>query len=162
MKSNIPHVLILALFLTGCSASSSTAKNEKRAAEYEQTAALIEGGSYEFTVRSANPAGGRTIQITSTYSLEVREGVYKAYLPYFGRAYSASYGGNGGVEFEGEPRELKIEKEDSKQKVTVRFRIKHQDEDLECMLVITSSGSGTLTVSSSKRQPISYYGAISK
>ena len=97
MKSHMFPVLFIGILLAGCSASSSTSRKEQKAARYEQTSALIEGGNYLYTVRSASPTGARTIQITSTYTLEVKEGIYKAYLPYFGRSFNPSYGGDGGV-----------------------------------------------------------------
>jgi hypothetical protein len=160
MKPNMLAALAVFLFLTGCSATSSSAKKEEQAARYEQTAALIEGGSYQYTVRSASPAGGRSIQITSTYTFDVKDGIYKAYLPYYGRAHSASYGGNGGVEFEGEPANLSLTRDDKKQNVTVKFQIKNKDETYDCLFVVTASGNATLTVTSSKRQVITYYGAV--
>ena len=119
MKSNMLPLTLLVVILSGCSASSSTAKKEQRTARYQQTAALIDGGSYQFTARSASPSGARTIQITSTYTLDVKDGIYTAYLPYYGRSHSATYGGDGGVEFEGEPLNLSVTKDDNKQTVTV-------------------------------------------
>jgi len=160
MKSNFLPVIASVIFLAGCSASSSTAKNEKKEAQFEQTTALIDGGTYEFTAKSANPTGGRTVQITSTYTLEVKDGIYKAYLPYYGRAYNASYGGNGGVEFEGEPSDLSIVKDPKKLNFTVKFNIKNKDERYDCILFVGYGGSGTLTVNSSNRQSISYSGAV--
>lgn len=160
MKSNFLPLIVLALVLSGCSASSSTANNEKKAAQYEEMVALIDRGNYEYTARSANPAGGQSVQITSSYTLEAKDGVYKAYLPYFGRSYNASYGGNGGVEFEGEPTDLSIVKDADKQNITIKFKIKNKDELYECILIVGGGGNGTLTVSSSKRQNISYYGAV--
>jgi len=162
MKSNLVPLLAILLFLTGCSVTSSSAKKEQKAARYEQTAALIESGTYQYTARSASPSGGRTIQITSTYTFEVKDGIYKAYLPYYGRAQSASYGGNGGVEFEGEPANLSVSRDDKKQNITVKFQIKNKDETYDCLLVVTASGNATLTVTSSRRQVISYYGAVAE
>jgi hypothetical protein len=160
MKSSILPLALLILILTGCSASSSTAKKEQQAARYEQTSALIENGNYQFTARSANPSGARTIQITSTYTFEVKEGIYKAYLPYFGRSHTASYGGDGGVEFEGEPANLSITKDDKKMTVSVKFQIKNNDETYDCIFVVTGGGNGTLTVNSSKRTAVSYNGSV--
>jgi hypothetical protein len=89
-------------------------------------------------VRSATPTGGKTIQITSEYTLEAREGIYEAYLPYFGRAYSASYGGDGGIEFKGDNDQYTIS------------------------LEIGSSGYGSLGINSQKQANISYYGQASE
>jgi hypothetical protein len=83
MKTLLIPVVALALILSGCKASSSTAgddgkasKNEKKDAQFEQMVALIEGGEFAYKVQSANPSGGRTIQITSSYTLEVKDGGY--------------------------------------------------------------------------------------
>ena len=169
MKSIHLLFITLAFLLTGCGASSSStgsdgksSKEEKRAAEYDNTVALVDSGNYEYTLKSASPMGGRTIQITSTYTLDVKDGVYKAYLPYYGRAFNASYGGDGGVDFEGEPEDLSIVKNADKRTITVSFSIKNDNELYDCTLVIGSSGNGTLTIASSNRQTISYYGVVSK
>jgi len=157
MKTLLIPVVALALILNGCKASSSAARD----AQFEQMVALIDGGEFAYTVQSANPTGGKTIQITSSYTLEAKDGVYKAYLPYFGRAHNASYGGNGGVEFEGEATDLKVDKNGDKRTITITFNIKNKDESYGCSLVAGGGGNGTLTISSSKRSTISYYGMVS-
>lgn len=168
MKTLLIPVVALALILSSCKASSSTAgddgklsKNEKKDAQYEQIVALIDGGEFAYTVQSANPTGGKTVQITSSYTMEAKGGIYKAYLPYFGRAYNASYGGDGGVEFEGEPTDLKINKNADKRTITISFNIKNKNETYGCTLV-TGGENGTLTITSSNRSTISYYGRISE
>jgi hypothetical protein len=166
MKTLLIPVVALALILSSCKASSSTAgddgklsKNEKKDAQYEQIVALIDGGEFAYTVQSANPAGGKTVQITSSYTMEAKEGIYKAYLPYFGRAHNASYGGDGGIEFDGEPTDLKINKNADKRTITISFNIKNKNETYDCTLV-TGGGNGTLTIISSNRSTISYYGIV--
>jgi hypothetical protein len=89
-----------------------------------------------------------------------KEGNYKAYLPYYGRAHSASYGGSGGVDFDGEPSDLTITKNPEKRNITVAFNIKNKAERYDCSLVVGYGGTGNLSVSSSKRQVISYYGQV--
>ncbi|MCK5068024.1 MAG: DUF4251 domain-containing protein [Bacteroidales bacterium] len=165
MKIGTIVLITVTMALAGCGASSSStdsgqknSKQEKKAAEFEKTAVLIEGGRYQFTVRSATPTGGKTIQITSEYTMEVSEGVYEAYLPYFGRAYQASYGGDGGIEFKGEPENLQVTRNDKKNTISVSFDIKSDNDQYTISLVIGSSGYGTLMIASQKRQNISYYG----
>ncbi|MEA3463195.1 MAG: DUF4251 domain-containing protein [Bacteroidota bacterium] len=158
MKPGIISLLIAAFILAGCSASSSTAKKEKAAADYENTAALIESGNYMFTIRSASPSGGRTIQITSHYALKAAEGTYEAYLPYFGRAYSGAYGDSGGIEFNGEPENLTITRDDNKMRISVNFAIQSEKDKYTVSLDVSSSGMGILVIASQKRQSISYAG----
>jgi len=158
MNPGIISLLMVAFLLSGCSTSSYSAKKDKAAAEFEHTAALIESGSYMFTIRSASPSGGKTIQITSQYALKALEGTYEAYLPYFGRAYSAGYGDSGGIEFKGEAENLEISRNDKKLNISVSFSIGAENDTYTVNLKVGSSGYGQMTVSSQKRQAITYSG----
>jgi len=162
-------LIAVAMALSGCGASSSStdggqkiSKQEMKAAGFEKFAALIESGDYQFRVMSASPSGGRTIQISSEYTMEAREGVYEAHLPYFGRAYQASYGGDGGIEFKGDPEDLQLTKNEKKHTVSLSFVIKTDIDLYTISLEIGSSGYGTMVVAGQKRQAISYYGQASE
>ena len=161
MKTRIAALITAAIFLSACSASSSTANKEKAAADFEQTVSLIESGSYQYAVRSATPSGGKTIQITSEYTMKAKDGKYEALLPYFGRAYSASYGGSQGVEFIGEPEDLEITRKDNKNKVSVSFTITTDAETYTVNLEVGGSGFGTLIISNPRKTSISYHGLVS-
>ena len=54
---------------------------------------MIENGRFTIEVDRALPMGGRTVHLTTPYSLEMRGDSAISYLPYFGRAYSLPYGG---------------------------------------------------------------------
>ena len=163
-------LVTIAMALTGCGASSSstesgqaTSRQDKKAAEFENFASLLESGSYQFAVRSASPTGGKTIQISSEYTMKAKEGIYEAYLPYFGRAYSAAYGGgNGGIEFKGEPENLQSSRNDKNNTLSLSFRIKSDSDQYDVSLEIGSSGYGTLRINSQNRANISYYGQVSE
>ena len=161
MKARIIALFTLAATLSACSSSSSATGSDSKAAEFEQTAILIESGNFMFTVRSASPSGGRTVQISSSYVMKANEGIYEAHLPYFGRVYSGGYGDGGSVEFKGEPENLEITRKDNKNKISLRFSIKSATETYDVMLEVSKSGYGNLVVSSPKRQTISYRGLVS-
>lgn len=161
MKIGILALVTAAIVLSGCSASSSTAKKERNAADFEQTAALIESGKYQFTVRSASPSGGRTIQITSEYSLKASEGNFEAHLPYFGRAYSGGYGESQSVEFNGKSENFEISRKENRNNISVSFTIKSGTDQYTVNLEVGASAYGTLKISNPKKQPISYYGLAS-
>ena len=135
-------------------------KKERRAAEFEKTTTLVESGNYVYDVQSVNTGRGKTIQTTSNYTMKVSKGNYKAYLPYFGRAYQADLGGSGGIEFNGSPQDLTITKDTDKLSITIKFSISDSRENYDATLVIGSNGYGTLTIISQKRQVISYYGRV--
>lgn len=161
-KTRIAALISAAIFLSACSASTSTAKKEMAAADFEQTAALIEGGSYLFTVRSASPTGGRTIQITSNYTLKAMNGTFEAYLPYFGRAYSAGYGDNGGIEFNNKAENLEVSRNSKKNTIEVKFTIQAEKDSYTVNMSVGSSGFGNLVITGQKRQSIRYSGRVSE
>ncbi len=122
---------------------------------------MIRDGNFIYTVQSVSPSGGRTIRPTTIYTMEASGGTFKANLPYFGRAYQATYGGSGGVEFEGEPSELKVEENEQKGTVRLSFSIQAENpssERYEVNLEVGPTGYGSLIVRSNNRQTISYYG----
>ena len=151
-------LVITALFITACSSTSDTTKSEKQPFDFEELATNIENGNYAFILRSATPSGGRSITITSSYGLRVKDGVYEGHMPYFGRSYSGGYGQGGSIEFNGEPNDLEIKRKEGKDKITVRFNIRASGEKYDVKLEVGGSGYGNMIVSSSRRQTISYYG----
>lgn len=130
--------------------------------EFAETSALIESGNYVYQVQSVNPTGGRTIQTSTMYTMKATDGTFEADLPFFGRAYQADYGGDGGIRFNGEPDNLEIQKDARKYTISVSFSIKQPNDQFQVNLSVGSGGYGTLNIRSQKRQPISYYGFISE
>ena len=169
MKPYYLYLISLTILLSGCGVTSSqsgsdrkTEKKAKQAEAYAKTSTLIEGGNYIFTVQSINPSGGKTIRSTSLYTMKASNGSFEAYLPYFGRAYQANYGGNGGIEFKGEPEDLAVVQNADKFSTTVTYKISESNEQFNITFVVGSGGYGTLTVISQNRQSISYYGLVSE
>lgn len=159
MKRIATSLLTLAIIVSGFTPVAAQKANKKDE-QYKEIKALIESGSYEFTVQSVQPTGGKTIHSTSNYTMEANDSIFKAYLPYFGRAYQPSYGGNGGIEFEGSPENLEISLNEKKRMVNVQFKIQGDGDKYELFLSAGSSGYASLSINSQKRQPISYNGTI--
>ena len=154
MKAQV-LIILTALFITACSSTSETTAPF----DFEELATNIEEGNYAFILRSAMPSGGRSITITSSYGLRVKDGVYEGHMPYFGRSYSGGYGQGGSIEFEGTPEDLEIKRKEGKDKITVKFNMRSATgEKYDVKLEVGGSGYGNMIVSSSKRQTISYYG----
>ena len=152
-------ILVLAMLASGL-APVQAQKNNKKDEAFKQVTELIESGSYEFRVQSVNPTGGKTINPSSIYTMMVKDGVYRAHLPYFGRAYQASYGGDGGVVFDGEPENLEISTNEKKRSVTVKFQISGNNDKYSATMTVSHGGYGNLMITSPKRQAISYYGPV--
>jgi hypothetical protein len=122
---------------------------------------LIEARQYVFHAQTALPSAGPSRQLTSEYDLKVLNDSLVSYLPYFGRAYSASYGStNSGLQFTSTQFDYKVSK---RKKGGWQISIKPKDvQDLrEFMLTISENGYGNLQALSNNRQPISFTGYIS-
>ena len=152
-------MLILAILVSGYSPVSAQ-KKDKKDEQFKEMTSLIESGRYLFTVQSVQPTGSRTIHTTSLYTLEANDSTYKAYLPYFGRAYQASYGGDGGIEFDASPENLKLTLKEKKRMIKLEFDVQAKNDKYSCFLSVGSSGYGTLSINSQNRQHNSYSGIV--
>jgi hypothetical protein len=128
----------------------------------DNIAELINNQRYKFTARTVLPSGGRVVQLTTTYDLQVTKDSVISFLPYFGRAYTAPIGNtNAGIQFTS--TNFSYTKEDKK-KGGWLITIKPNDfQDIQQMfLTVSSGGSASLQVTSNSRQAISYNGIIEK
>jgi len=84
-------------------------------------------------------------------------------LPYFGeRQMGGGYDSETGIKFEGIPDDLKIEKDETKQRYDIRFQIKKKAEVYQVQLTLFPSLSATMSVTSSQRFAIRFDGKVSK
>jgi len=153
-------LLIIIFVLSGLSQARAQ-KTDKKDEQFKEMAALIESGRYMFTVHSVQPSGSGTINVSAGYTLEAKDSIFIAQLPYFGRAYSASYGGDGGIVFEASPEHLNITLNEKKRMVNVKFEIRGKNDKYDLYLSTGSSGYASLSINSQNRQPVTYSGIVS-
>lgn len=153
-----PMILVI---VAGVAVLQIHGQKSDKDSQYKDMVALIEAGNFEFKVQSVNPSGGRTIRPTTLYTMVAKDGMFRADLPYFGRAYQPSYGGNGGIAFNGTPETIKTTLNERKRNITLEFKIGGDGETYNVTLTAGHSGYGDLFISMTRRQSISYYGTIS-
>lgn len=150
---------IYGLIIAALATPVSVAAQDKKSGAIEKA---IKAKDYTFKARTANPASGRTIQLTSDYTFTVKDDSLVAHLPYFGRAYTAPIGRTtGGIEFTSTDYQYDTEKD---RKGGWRITIKPNDtQDLtQLFLTVSKNGYATLHVNSQNRQAISFSGVIEK
>lgn len=101
MKSlkNILVLLLLAFISIGIANAQSTRK-ERKAAHVDEIKQIVDDQNYVFKANYVNPMRGAGRALTSDYDLVVSKDTVKAFLPYFGRAYTAPYNPTeGGIKF---------------------------------------------------------------
>ncbi len=148
------YFIAIALLL---SITATTQAQEKETASAQQ---LIESQNYVFKAESVNPPRGRFRQLTSEYDLVVSGDTVTAFLPYFGRAYSAPINpSEGGIKFTSSDFEYKVEKK-KKRSWEVFIKPKDVSDAQELYLTIFDNNRATLRVNSANRESISFNGYI--
>ena len=118
----------------------------------------IDTKHYVFKARTVMPATGNTRQLTSEYDLTVNGDSVVAYLPYFGRAYSATPGKAGeGINFTSTNFTYNVT-EGKKGGWMIEIRPKDAGDVQQLNLNLSKNGYGTLHVNNQNRQSISFTG----
>lgn len=148
------YILTISLLLLLAPMIQAQEKNELT------TQQLLESKNYIFKAESVNPPRGRFRQLTSEYDLVVTSDSVIAYLPYFGRAYSAPINSaEGGIKFTSADFEYSMDK---KKKRSYEVVIKPKDiQDVQTLyLTVFDNKKASLRVNSINRESISFNGYI--
>src|SRR5688500_5147219 len=124
------------------------------------TQEMVESKNYIFKAESVNPPRGRVRQLTSDYDLVVTGDTVIAYLPYFGRAYSAPINpSEGGIKFTSADFEYTVEKK-KKRSWEILIRPKDYNDVQALYLIFFYNNKASLRVNSLNRENISFNGYI--
>lgn len=165
MKTILTIILVLAIL--GAGGQEKTAKTnrqkkaEKQAERIAEVTDALNSKAFTMDVRTVNPMQGSTINVTSEYEVRIKNDSLFSYLPYFGRAYTASLPPESPMIFDSPIEEYSIEKK-GKGMYQVSAKVKNKMDNLIYFFIISETGSATLSVTSNNRQSISYYGTIEK
>lgn len=121
---------------------------------------LIKKQEYIFVAQNALTQRGRTVNLTSEYDLKIGKIEIEAYLPFFGRAFTAPIDPTqGGIKFTSKNFEYK-ERKGRKSGWDIAIVPKDYREVNSMNLSISDNGYATLSVNSNQRSNISFYGYI--
>ena len=150
-------LLGIVLLLAGQSLYAQS-KKEKREQKANEVKELIDSKRFTIDVNRAIPMGGRSLNLTSPYSLEMRGDSVISYLPYFGRAYSAPYGGGDRLRFEESITDYQCSFK--KGTAQIQFRTRSDDDTFAFSVQVFSNGSATINVTPVNKQNITFYGEL--
>lgn len=158
-------ILVLAFASTNAQETKKQTRKEKKAAReaelIEQTKTILENKVYVFSAMQVLPTGMRNRTLTSNYDAKIENDTITCYLPYFGKAHTASYGGSQSpMDFTQPIENYKFEK--TKKGYKIKFEASNKNDRLSFSFQITDTGSASLNVNSTNRSSISYYGDIEK
>ena len=169
--NNLKSFLIAAALFTAVQVSAQTDK--------ETTIKLVEAKNLVFSATTAYPLAsadinailskmpgaqsGSAIQLDgSRYQLKIEKESIDSDLPYYGRAYNASRDPNdAGIKFKSKDFSYVTEKK-KKGNYVITIKPKDAREIQSMTLNVTLNGYATLSVNSTNRQPITFYGYIAE
>lgn len=148
----------IVLFLGGQSLYSQT-KKERKEQKAKEIKEMIDEQRFTIDVDRALPMGGRTVNLTTHYSFEMRGDSAISYLPYFGRAYSLPYGGGDGLRFEESITDYQSTFE-KKGTARIKFVTRTKEDTFRFDVQVFSNGSAIISVTPTNRQSITYQGEV--
>ena len=159
MKNVRLFFLIGIVLMIGGQSLYSQNKKERKEQKAKEIKEMIENGRFTIEVDRALPMGGRTVNLTTPYSLEMRGDSAISYLPYFGRAYSLPYGGGDGMRFEESITDYQSTF-DKKGTARIKFVARTKEDTFRFDMQVFSNGSAIISVTPTNRQNITYQGEL--
>ncbi len=139
----------------------SLTKKERKAKQAEEVKQMMNDRNFVYRPTQANPMGGSTVRLDFSFSTEVQGDTIHSYMPYYGRAYSVDYGTRKGpFDFTLPTDNYTFKK--VKNGYLVSFDVKNGQDNLSYNFNISENGYASLTIVSTNRQAISYYGTLEK
>ncbi|HWA35342.1 MAG TPA: DUF4251 domain-containing protein [Cyclobacteriaceae bacterium] len=120
----------------------------------------VDNRSFTFVAQSASPQKGGMIRLTgSTYTLKVKGDTLICDLPYYGRVYNPTYGGDAGLKFTSNKFNYKVTPR-KKGGWNVKIGTSDLTTNRDLFLTIFENGNASLNVAANDRQSISYQGMV--
>lgn len=155
-------LLLLTISLMFAGQTNTIAQEKEKNEQFQNTVEIVENGNFIFTAQRAFPQGGRSVDLTTNYGfIEISDDTGEARLPFFGRAYSVPYGGNGGIRFSGAIENVELSKDQEKRRIRYSFEVRDRDY-FRVNMDISRNGNTSVTITSNNRSQISYQGTIDK
>jgi len=158
MKTQLMYsTFVLVLFMTACSSTKTATET------IGEVTRKVESKDVTVTVHYANPLRMKQVILTSEYDLRIKNDSAFAYLPYFGVAYSAPYGSSeGGIKFAEPMTDYAIASNKKSNGWDIHFKIRSKEDVYEIFMNIFNNGSALFSVTSQKRDMISFSGEIKR
>lgn len=166
MKTLFFILLLLPLWGILPASAQKVTKAEKAAREeqqFHQTLQLIESKQFQTEIDRVYPHGGYDVsRFNPRGCFTVTDSIADGKLPFFGKAYSAPYGEEGGIEFHGVMKDVKIKINQRKKTkyISYHFSVKGKSDVYQIFMDIAPSGNCQINVSSNNRTQISYSGQV--
>lgn len=143
--------------------SKKALREKNKIEKQQQIDSLMNSREFVFVAIRALPMGGGSVDLTgNSNSVKFHPEKIESDMPFFGRAYSIEYGGNGGLMFEGKPIEYKVVTLKESKGYDVDATVSVPRDSYKLSLYVSPDGSASLTINSNQRSSMSFNGNIVK
>ena len=151
-------VSIMGILLFSCGTSQTAVEKANQAQLLNEQ---IRNFNFKFNATYAHPQSYRPIYLSSSYDVKVSPDTVQAYLPFFGRAYTAPMNpSEGGINFESTEFRHEIKQGKKAGNWLITIRTKDTTRPFVLFFDLWDNGTGSLNVQDRYRQPISFQGNI--
>ncbi len=151
------YLFLIICLLTACSTSKNPSQHQLM--KEQEVSDKVQARNYVIEVDQALPMRGRSISLSYGYDLKIKNDSTIAYLPYFGVAQSAPYGGGeGGIKFAAPMENYQITPKKKGDGWDVKFKVNVPDYNYEFIIDIFKNGSSSIFVNSYQRDAITFNG----
>jgi len=127
----------------------------------EKIGKLLTDTAFMFNATDMMVRGGGNVNLSYKCDVQVKNEIVKSYLPFIGKAYYVSTDiENSGFDFTLPMQYYHFNK--NKSGYDAVLKVKNGTDLLNYNFYITKTGYATLTIGSTRRQSISFYGSISE
>lgn len=160
-KTNYLLLLLSATCLmlnVSCASTQTSAEKQAQALEIRKK---MENGDFTFNATYAYPTGFRSMYLSPYYDVKVKPDTVVAYLPYYGRAYSAPMDPTeGGIKFTSTDFDYNVKPGKKSGNWLVDIRFNDTKREILFFFDIWENGTARLNVTDTNRQSISFNGNI--
>lgn len=166
MKTQATILIALMLLLTGGLQAQRKNKAEQSAKieqQFKDLQTLMNSNRFQVTIDRVYPMNGADLtRFNPTGTITVTDSTAKGKLPYFGRAYTLSYGEGGGIEFDNTIKGLQVKTIEKKKKNSVfyQFNVDGKNDVYRITIEAFPGGTCSVGINSNNRRNISYSGKI--
>lgn len=119
---------------------------------------IVEEKNFVFIAQQASSARGNIVPLTAGYDFTVTSDTVIAYLPFFGRAFSAPYGGEGGIQFTSTSFNYNVTPKKNRWEISIKPNDASNIQQI--YIDVSSSGYASMRVTSVNRTQMNFSGYI--
>lgn len=149
----------LLMLMMGAAVACSTLTPAEKEALAKRVNTALDERKYEINVQMMSPLKGPGKNLTSGWSLEVKNDSLFSYLPYMGRAYNVPFGGGKGLNFDAP---IKNYRDGLWQKNLrkIDFDATNEENTYHYTIDVYENGNATINVVARERDPITFSGVM--